>query len=227
MRNLSKNGLSMSQAQSISNLCNQAAQEITNKVNSFNVCSKTIQIDGGSYIMQEASPISSDIISLLQTKGKLHATQAFLMEAIKAKDAELSRLKNSQPTFYHLVEPEYREQEPLELEDSVNEAWGWDQLSDAEYSEFLEAEAYASHLGQFIHKNGKLSEMRKELSNLPSIEWIEVENGKKTPVKVDKHHSSEVHSGSLIINTFPVTVVQWQISPCSTSTQHPTYCLHK
>lgn len=191
MRNLSKNGLSMSQAQSISNLCNQAAQEITNKISSFNVCSKTIKVNGDTHFLQEANSIPNDIISLLQTKGKLHATQAFLMEAIKAKETEISRLKRTLPSFDHLVEPVCKEQEPLEFEDSVNEEWGWNQLSDAEYSEFLEAEAYASHLGQFIHKNGKLSEMRKEVSTLPSIEWIEVEIGKKTPVKITKHHTSE------------------------------------
>jgi hypothetical protein len=49
----------------------------------------------------------------------------------------------------------------------------------------------ASHLGQFIHKSGKLSQLRKELSNIPSIEWFEIEDGKKTPVKITKHHDSQ------------------------------------
>jgi hypothetical protein len=65
-------------------------------------------------------------------------------------------------------------------------------LSDAEYSEYLQVEAMASHLGQFIHKNGKLSQLRKELPNIPSIEWFEVEQGKKTPVKVTKHHLAPI-----------------------------------
>jgi hypothetical protein len=53
----------------------------------------------------------------------------------------------------------------------------------------------ASHLGQFIHKNGKLTQLRKELPNTPSIEWFEVEDGKKTPVKVTKHHVSSALLG--------------------------------
>jgi hypothetical protein len=65
-------------------------------------------------------------------------------------------------------------------------------LSDSEYSEYLQAEAMASHLGQFIHKNGKLTQLRKELPNTPSIEWFEVKDGEKTPVKVTKHHVSSV-----------------------------------
>jgi hypothetical protein len=48
----------------------------------------------------------------------------------------------------------------------------------------------ASHLGQFIHKNGKLTQLRKDLPNTASIEWFQVEDGKKTPVKVVKHHVS-------------------------------------
>jgi hypothetical protein len=78
-----------------------------------------------------------------------------------------------------------------EVEYGVEESWGWSQLSDSEYSEYLQAEAMASHLGQFIHKNGKLSNLRKELSNLPSIEWFNVEDNKKTPVKITKHHDSQ------------------------------------
>jgi exonuclease VII large subunit len=73
----------------------------------------------------------------------------------------------------------------------VDESWGWSKLTDAEYSEYLQAEAMAAHLGQFIHKNGKLSSLRKELSNMPSIEWFNVEDGKKTPVKITKHHHSQ------------------------------------
>jgi hypothetical protein len=42
MRNLSKKGLSMSQAQTISNLCNQNAIEITREIESYNNCSKSI-----------------------------------------------------------------------------------------------------------------------------------------------------------------------------------------
>ena len=79
--------------------------------------------------------------------------------------------------------------EPVVL-DSVSEAWGWAQLTATEHAEYLESEAFASHLGQFIHRTGKLASMRSEVSNLPSIEWMSVKDGEKTPVKINKHHSS-------------------------------------
>ena len=191
MRNLSTKGLSMSQAQSVSNLCNQNAIEIQRELESYNNCSKMITISGQSYMMQESSVIPDNILEKLKIKGDLHACQAFLMEAIKGKDAEIERIQNTRPDFSHLVEPKRQYATDYDLIHDVEESWGWSKLTDAEYSEYLQAEAMAAHLGQFIHKNGKLSNLRKELSNLPSIEWFNVEDNKKTPVKITKHHHAQ------------------------------------
>ena len=188
MRNLSTKGLSMSQAQSISNLCYQNAQEIERELNSYNNCSKSITVSGQVYNLQEGVPVPGDILEKLKNKGDLHACQAFLMEAIKGKEAEIDRLRGLHPDLSHLIEPERPIVPDYDILFDVNESWGWSQLSDSEYSEYLQVEAMASHLGQFIHKNGKLTQLRKELPNTPSIEWFEVEDGKKTPVKVTKHH---------------------------------------
>ena len=192
MRNLASKGLSMSQAQSISNLCNQNAQEIQRELDSYNNCSKSITVAGQVYDLQQGIPVPGDILEKLKNKGDLHACQAFLMEAIKGKEAEIDRLRGIQPELSHLVKPERPVVPDYDIRYDVNESWGWSQLTDAEYSEYLQAEAMASHLGQFIHKNGKLTQLRKELPNTPSIEWFEIEDGKKTPVKVTKHHVSSV-----------------------------------
>jgi len=195
MRNLANKGLSMSQAQSISNLCNQNAQEIQRELDSYNNCSKSITVAGQVYDLQEGMPIPGDILEKLKNKGDLHACQAFLMEAIKGKESEIDRIRKSFPDLSHLVKPEQILIDDYEIQYNVEEAWGWSQLSDSEYSEYLQAESMASHLGQFIHKTGKLTQLRKELPNTPSIEWFEVEAGKKTPVKVTKHHLSPVLMG--------------------------------
>jgi len=195
MRNLSTKGLSMSQAQSISNLCYQNAQEIERELNSYNNCSKSITVSGQVYNLQEGIPVPGDILEKLKNKGDLHACQAFLMEAIKGKEAEIDRLRGLHPDLSHLIEPERPIVPDYDILFDVNESWGWSQLSDSEYSEYLQVEAMASHLGQFIHKNGKLTQLRKELPNTPSIEWFEVEDGKKTPVKVTKHHVSSALLG--------------------------------
>ena len=79
MRNLATKGLSMSQAQTISNLCNQNALEIQREIDSYNNCSKTITIAGQTYQLQEGLVIPEDILDKLKTKGELHATQVFLV----------------------------------------------------------------------------------------------------------------------------------------------------
>lgn len=191
MRNLSTKGLSMSQAQSISNLCNQNAQEIQRELDSYNNATKSITIDKVQYTLQEGIVIPDDILDKLKNKGDLHACQAFLMEAIKGKESELERLRLISPSLLHLVAPIRAYAPDYDILDNEEESWGWAQLSDSEYSEYLQAEAMASHLGQFIHKNGKLTQLRKDLPNTASIEWFEVKDGEKTPVRITKHHHSQ------------------------------------
>ena len=181
----------MSQAQSISNLCNQRALEIQRELDSYNVCSKSIVVGRDSYSLVDAYPMPSAILELLKEKGRLHATQAFLMEAIKEKDSVMNRLISTSFDNSHIERPEFPEiPEPIELYD-VSESWGWAQLSASEHSEYLEAEAMAAHLGQFIHNRGKLDKMRREVADLPSIEWMSVKDGERTPVRINKHHTSQ------------------------------------
>ena len=181
----------MSQAQSISNLCNQRALEIQRELDSYNVCSKSIVVGRDSYSLVDAYPMPSAILELLKEKGRLHATQAFLMEAIKEKDSVISRLIHTSFDSSHIVRPEFDEIPEPDVPANVSESWGWEQLSESEHSEFLEAEAMAAHLGQFIHNRGKLDKMRREVADLPSIEWMSVKDGERTPVRINKHHTSQ------------------------------------
>ena len=65
MRNLSTKGLSMSQAQSISNLCNQRTQNIDAEISIINNASKTITINGETYEQEEAHPMPMNITELI------------------------------------------------------------------------------------------------------------------------------------------------------------------
>jgi hypothetical protein len=88
-----------------------------------------------------------------------------------------------------LTEPDFPQTENITLIPLVNEKWGWDQLSLLEYNEYLEVEAYAAHIGQFIHKDCKLDILRKELSTIKTLEWMTIKDGEKTPLKVSVHHN--------------------------------------
>ena len=193
---LSTKGLSLSQAQSISNLCNQRSIELSNTLSDVNNVEKTLTIGTETYIETPAKPLPANVAQLIQEKARLAATQAFLMENIKAKDSLIKSIQreNYYPTATRPESPEYVE---VELKELVTEEWAWNELSAAEYNEFLEAEAYAAHIGQFIHKGGTLDRLRTELPKIKTLEFMEIETGKKTPMKVAVHHTStqllEIH----------------------------------
>ena len=187
---LSAKGLSMSQAQSISNLCNQRAKEISTKLDNINNVSKELTIGDETYIETQGNPIPENVVELLTTKARYSATQAFLMENIKAKDDLINEIRFE--VFDYGVEEPLRPREVVEtLPSEVDENFGLDQMTAAEYNEYLEAEAYASHIGQFIHKKGTLDRLRAELPTIKTLEFMEIEVGKKTPLKVSIHHTPE------------------------------------
>jgi len=187
---LASKGLSLSQAQSISNLCNQRAAQIDSKLKSVNNISRIVKIDGTDYVETVANPLPANVVEMLTEKAKLHAAQAFLMENISAKAELLNNLRSSAPDFALPVPERINIEGPVRIS-IVNEEWGWEQLSTSEINEFLEAEAYASHIHQFINANGKLTQLRNELPTIKTLEWFEVSKGNKTPVEVKIHHDAD------------------------------------
>lgn len=183
---LEKNGLSMTQAQTISNLCYQKALEITNTLNNVNNCSKKI----GSDTIVKAKRISDNVVELLNRKAKYSACQAFLMENIKAKQELIDSLDKLKPVidFECPKQPKYVD---YKIIDEVTEEYGWEQLKVSELNEYYEVEAFAAHIGNYFHKNGILDKLRTELPNIPDVEWIELEKDKKTMVTIDVHHTTE------------------------------------
>ena len=186
-------GLSLSQAQSISNLCNQRAVEISLLLSSVNNFSKTVKVEGRDVVIKKGIKLPSNIVELLKEKAELYACQAFLMENLKAKDEMLKETKTMKVNASSLKKPDvpnYFDNSDKML-DVVTEDFGWEQLTASEYNEYLEAEAYASHIGQFIHKGSILARLRDELTNIPDVEWMELEKDKKSLVTINVHHDSK------------------------------------
>lgn len=190
---LDKKGLSMSEAQSISNICYQKALDISNKLAVVNNFSRTVEVDGKTYLEHQANPLPENIVELIGLKAKYHGTQAFLMENIKAKDNLLLSLKN-EAFNYTVAQPEMGAMAVAKLEAEVGEAWGREQLTLDEVNEYLLRETEAAHIGQFIHARSTLDNLRRELPTLRTLEWMELEAGKKTPVVVNIHHTAEALS---------------------------------
>ncbi len=187
---LSKKGLSMSEAASISNICNQKALDIANKLVVVNNYSTTIKIEGTDYTEKEGNGLPTNVVDLILLKAKYHGTQAFLMENIKAKDALLASLK-AESFIYDVPAPEVGRTEQAKLLPEVGDAWAREQLTLDEVNDYLSNETVAAHVGQFIHNRSILATLRAELPTLKKLEWIEVEQGKKTPVVIKAHHTQE------------------------------------
>jgi hypothetical protein len=195
---LKKKGLSLSQAQSISNLCNQRSIEIDREINAVNNFTREIKMPSGEMLVQvKGCSFPGDIKQLIEKKGKLHAVQAFLMENIKAKDELLREASNSyfDEDAYGIEVPKCPNYITPKTTELVGEEYGWQQLTEAEYQEYLEAEAMAAHAGQFIHKGGKLDKLRNELSTEELLQWISIQDGVKSPVILTPHH----HSSQLMV----------------------------
>lgn len=186
-----KKGLSLSQATSISNLCNQRATEITSKLVVVNNLSKTVKVGGEDKVIVAAHPLPDNVAELLLEKAKLHACQAFLMENIKAKDAMLNQIRQQKADVSGIVIPEKPVLNRVEgILPQVSDEWGWEQLSAAELNEYFEAESFAAHIGQFIHRDGILTGLRNELPNIPDIDWMTIKDGEKSPITIIKHHEA-------------------------------------
>ena len=185
---LSTSGLSLSQASSISNILYQRCVEIAREISNYNTHQKSIKVNEETHILQESMPMNK-VVELIQLKSRYHATQAFLMENIKAKDNLLKEIKAKQPVFPN--KPNSPEFHNLILQDNVTNEWSWNQLSKEEIEEYIEVEALAAHIGQFIHKDGKLSQLRHEISNLPAIEWMVIKDGEKSPVKITRNTTTD------------------------------------
>ena len=186
-------GLSLSQAQSISNLCNQSATEITAILGGVNNYKKTVKVEKQDKTIVKGKKLPENVIELLTKKSGLHACQAFLMENIKAKEALLHRARTTNADLSDVVypvKPKFTDPTVGSLAE-VQEDWGWEQLKATELNEFLEAEAYAAHIGQYIHKNGTLTALRNELPNIPAIEWMTIKEGVKSPITIEVHHKAE------------------------------------
>lgn len=186
-------GLSLSQAQSISNLCNQRANEITGQLNAVNNSEKRLSYEGETYVTVKGVSLPDNVVELLNEKAKLVSCQAFLVENIKAKEDLMFNLRKEKADISSISLPEEPKYfSPVEGSlSNVSEDFGWSQLTPKEYNEYLEAEAYASTIGKFIHQGGKLSVLRAELKTLASVEWTELKVGQKTPIKIIPHHDSK------------------------------------
>lgn len=193
-------GISMSQAQSISNSCNQRLVEIERTIEQLNNCSKTLEYNNNPKLFQVGNKIPHDFTELVLEKGKLAACIAYLRECIKYKN-DLITEQEQKKFIDDLKYPDYPElknfiPEPLKpMVDKYGDTWGWQQLSEEDIVKYLIAEAMASQIGNVIHKDRPLDLLRKELGVIKPLEFYSPNERSKDnvhyPVVSNIHHTPE------------------------------------
>lgn len=191
--NLSEKGLSMTQAQSISNLIYQHARLIDSQLNAVNNAHKSIFINGSKYDVEAPKSLPKNITELIIRKATLHAAQSFLMENLKWKAQWLQQERQKQFTT-ELKAPETPVWKQFVQQEEVDGEWAINQLSATEYNEFLQEEALAAHIGQFIHQEGKLDKLRKALPDEKALRfhrWTSQGTVTEIPIDVIVHHTED------------------------------------
>lgn len=185
---LSKTGLSMSQAQSVSNLCNQYCVEIDNLLENISIVSKEFTYNQEHFKEQAANKIPENLIELLTKKGEYTSLQAFLMENIKLKEFLLDQAGGK--CFYFEKKrpesPKFIEPKRLHLRRIADI-----ELSKEDRVDYLIQESFASQIGKFIHKGEKLDLLRKEASKTPLVEWKQIDSNITIPVRNTIHTTPE------------------------------------
>ena len=197
MKYLNEKGLSMSQAQSVSNICNQKAEEIENVINNINNYSTIVSIGEKEFEQIPGRKMPENIVELILQLGAYRELQAYLMEATKYKDSLIKKLEYDKSKFEYTFResnpyPKRKDVEDVELKYTLSQEDVWNTLSEKEITEYLSVEAKASTIGKFIHKKGKLTELRKELPSINKLGWTSDPSGKESyPTVTIIHHTPD------------------------------------
>ena len=143
-RNLGQTGLSLTQAQAISNLINQQCNDIVRLFEGINNASKTVAFEGEKYIETEGKKMPEKAVELILEKGKLHGLQAFLMENITMKSSllDVAKFKKFE---YDVEQPELAKNVACETLEEVDEEWGWNQLTNGHHRDIERLELLFLH----------------------------------------------------------------------------------
>jgi hypothetical protein len=205
--------VTITEAQSVSNLCNQKSLYILSKLESYNVCQKTILMSSlaNSTNNEEVVKIKCKKLDQFKVKeflerlGSYAGLQAFLMEHIKLKNHLIHKVEST-ILHYSPMNDEIAElaTQVINLERKVsnlNARAGYskldvidfeDTLDKAVILEYLLSEAHASKIGSFIHKDSKLEKMRKELANLPTMEYEMFPDKRSAIVQIEPNYEDDV-----------------------------------
>ena len=162
---LDKTGLTSSEASHVANFIKELVKSIDLTTSNFQVLTKKGTREGNILNLDDNKMIPN-WPELLLEKGRLFSLSAWLKEAIKYKDAQIMKARNTQFDT-EVIDPSKAPQSPkspsLDFEDYFME------LSIKDQAEYLSNESTAAHIGKFIHN---FDTVRSTLDTFKPTEFV-------------------------------------------------------
>lgn len=183
----SKDGISSSHANHVSNLLKEQNTLISKRLSGVKAFNYNVVIDQQKHNVTTTSKVETGD---WEKEGRYYALSAWLKEAIKAKNSLLDFYRTCEANEFLEGEetvPEFKETPPVKVSPPNVRAWteldAIGELSIAERSEYYTLEAYAAHIGKYIHTGGVLSNVKNDLAGGPVVGFHKiVQNGQQTEI---------------------------------------------
>ena len=166
----SDKGITSSSANHLANIAKETAEQIKSELNNINFLKTTVSLLGSKDPQLIKDGISNEDLETIQDKLQVvieaNAFIAWVREAIKAKDDEITAIKSMSVESYYsdVLQLGVMDTEllyPKEIKDSdILANWNI-----KERNEYFSLEAEAAVIGKFIHPEGSYAKARKKLLN--------------------------------------------------------------
>ncbi|MGI9055859.1 MAG: hypothetical protein ACR2F2_08680 [Pyrinomonadaceae bacterium] len=186
-------GLSMSDANTVAGKAGDIADSVSRLLNQTGSYIKTTELDGKKVILSAPKKIDN-LYEVSQKDGQLYGLKAYLMEAIKAKNAVIDYLKTADVKEFIEADEKFNDYDkeedvyPVNQTLTVNNVLQTWSLEDR--AEYYTLEAQVAHLGKKIHPNGVLDKLAQESFEGVRYEREELNSGQGGT----KTHIAEVTS---------------------------------
>ena len=166
----SDKGITSSSANHLANIAKETAEQIKSELHNINFLKTTVSLLGSKDPQLIKDGISNEDLETIQDKLQViieaNAFIAWVREAIKAKDDEITAVKSMSVESYYsdVLQLGVMDSEllyPKEIKDSdILANWNI-----KERNEYFSLEAEAAVIGKFIHPEGSYAKARKKLLN--------------------------------------------------------------
>ena len=153
------------------NICNIAKEAVTNEHErlsavSFYDTEIASIISPEAFIKTKISPNDISWISeSLDKIGRYNALNAWLKEAIKAKEEAMDEVDIMDVTTLHFYEDDMKPEEPTMCDDSFDEEQIMSEWSADKLNRYYTLNSEAAVIGKYIHDSGAIAKARKDLVN--------------------------------------------------------------